>query len=58
VSIFKTVRDEKEAHELIDKISETQETSGSNFPGMSYEEGIKGVIDWLSGNTDSNPMDD
>jgi len=55
---FKIVRDEKEVFELIDKISEVQEEKGSNFPGMSYEDGIKEVLDWLTGNTDSNPIED
>jgi len=31
--------------------------SGSRFPGMSYEEGVKAALDWMQGDGD-NPMDD
>ena len=33
-----------------------QMNEGSKFPGMSYEDGIIAVIDWLDGQ--ENPMED
>ena len=33
------------------------EDKGSHYPGMTYEQGIRDVLDWLSGNGD-NPSDE
>ena len=30
----------------------------SKFRGMTYEEGIIAVLDWLFGKTDENPLDE
>jgi len=34
------------------------ESEGSKFSGMTYEQGIIAMLDWLTGRTDSNPMED
>lgn len=34
------------------------EINGTKFPGMSYEEGIVALIDWLTGRSDTNPLED
>ncbi|MDA2916466.1 hypothetical protein MYX64_06455 [Nitrospinae bacterium AH_259_B05_G02_I21] len=31
---------------------------GSKFPGMSYEEGIISMWEWLTGNQKEGPMDE
>lgn len=31
---------------------------GSRFGGMSYEEGVRAGIEWVTGQTDENPMAD
>jgi len=31
---------------------------GSKYPGMSYEEGIQNMYDWLIGQIDDAPMDE
>ncbi len=33
-------------------------SSGSAFPGMSFEEGVRAGIEWLLGQTDVSPMDE
>lgn len=32
--------------------------SGTKFPGMSYEEGVKAALEWITGVTVIKPMDD
>jgi len=34
------------------------EEHGSQWPGMTYEQGLRAGIDWILGDTDTNPMDD
>jgi hypothetical protein len=31
--------------------------SGSQWPGMSYEQGVEAAISWLLGWSDDNPME-
>jgi len=52
----KIVRTQKEINDVLDTASELIE-EGGRFPGMSYEEGIKEMYDWLVGNTEDNPLD-
>lgn len=44
----------KEIHELIDQANETEET-GTNFGGMTYEDGIKEALLWVMGQA-SDPL--
>ena len=48
-------RTQEEIEQLYADAAE-QMDSKSKFPGMSYEEGIMAVIDWLDGQ--ENPMED
>jgi len=34
------------------------DSTGSNFSGMSYEQGVLAAIDWLTGETTDNPLED
>ena len=40
------VRTESEINEVLDKVFESEE-SGSIYPGMSYEDGVKAAIEWI-----------
>jgi len=44
--------------EIDDVLSKAQENAdgGSQWPGMSYEQGVVEAILWLTGQTDENPM--
>ena len=54
---WESERTEQEVEALIDKVME-QENIGSKFPGMTYEQGIRAMYDWLNGDTDEDPMTD
>lgn len=51
------VRTEAEVDELINRCVENNETVGSVYPGMTYEQGIRAGIEWLTGETDDYPFD-
>lgn len=50
-------RTEEEINDLLNKCVDAEDTGESKYPGMTYEQGIKAAIEWLTGNTDDNPLD-
>lgn len=42
-------RTEHEINELLNRCVKAEETGESEYPGMSYEQGIKAAIEWLEG---------
>lgn len=47
-----------EIDELLDAVSEEINKGSSRFHGMSYEEGIRDTIEWMTGETDEHPYED
>ena len=43
------VRSDQEIWDLLNQCAEVEETGSSNYPGMSYEQGIKVAIEWIIG---------
>ncbi|WP_368124819.1 hypothetical protein [Bacteroides cellulosilyticus] len=52
------VRTEKEIWDLLNQCAEVEETGSSNYPGMSYEQGIKVAIEWIIGDVKDHPIND
>lgn len=50
------VRTDEEISNVIDWCYEANE-KGSHYTGMSYEDGIRAAIDWLTGYNDDSLMD-
>jgi hypothetical protein len=50
------VRTKKEIDEVLDKVSAAN-SNGSEYPGMTYEQGIEAMWMWLTGETDDNPFE-
>lgn len=48
-------RTQKEIDEVIDWTSESESTGSSNYPGMTYEQGVRAAIDWVTGESDERP---
>ncbi len=46
---------ESEIFEVIDQCIECENT-GSNFPSMTYEQGVQAALDWIMGRS-GNPME-
>lgn len=51
---MKVVKTDREIEDLRAWCYEAQE-QGPHYPGMSYEDGITTVLDWLDGASDENP---
>lgn len=49
-------RTEKEIDGLLNQCIEAEEKGKSKFPGMTYEQGIKDGIDWLTVKSTENPL--
>jgi len=48
---------ETEIFATIDKCMELENTGGTNFPSMTYEQGVMAALDWIQGRG-SNPLED
>nr|DAL13620.1 MAG TPA_asm: hypothetical protein [Caudoviricetes sp.] len=55
---MKIVRNEQEIWDLLNQCSEAEETGSSQYPGMSYEGGIKAAIEWITGDVDIHPLNE
>lgn len=56
--IMNIVRTEQEIWDLLNQCAEVEETGSSNYPGMSYEQGIKAAIEWIIGDINDHPIND
>lgn len=52
---YKIERRAEEIDEQLNRAFEA-EASGSNYPGMSYEQGVKYAIDWITGQSEEEPI--
>jgi hypothetical protein len=50
MAIFK-----RKPQEVADFREKVYETDPSNYPGMTYEQGIAETLDWILGNSDEPP---
>lgn len=48
------VRSDKEVDRILNWCVEAEDEV-SNFPGMSYEQGVQAGIQWITGDTDDSP---
>jgi len=55
---MEVIRTDQEIYQLLNQCAEAEEMSTTKFPGMSYEQGIKEAIEWLSGDSNTYPLDD
>lgn len=46
-----------EIDQIIEQIDEKQETGSTDFPGKTYEDGIRAAIEWVTGMGDLHPLD-
>lgn len=52
------VRTEEEVDEQMNRASESIEKGTTRWPGMSYEQGVDAALRWVTGQDDSEPMED
>lgn len=51
------IRDESEIDEIINETHIIENEEGSRYPGMSYEQGLRDMYEWLIGDSDDNPLE-
>jgi len=52
-------RTQREIDEQVGRaVDSIEQFNGSRYPGMGYEEGVLAAIDWLTGECDSEPMEE
>lgn len=54
---MEVVRTDKEIEKVLDKAIDGV-AKGSKYPGMSFEEGVREMYDWLTGDQDEPPLED
>ena len=54
-SFYQIVKEDDEINDLLNAIAETQDSVGTKFSGMSYEDGIEATIKWLI-ESDAEPI--
>jgi hypothetical protein len=50
------VRSEQEINDLLNEVAKYR-NNGSKFSGMSYEDGLQAMFDWLTEASEENPME-
>jgi hypothetical protein len=58
VTVYEIKRTTKQIDDLISKCWDQENEGGSKYPGMTFEQGIKEAIDWITGNQDETPLED
>jgi hypothetical protein len=52
------MKDEKEINEAAERAADLRyaaSDSGSKYPSMTYEDGLRDALDWVCGNQDDDP---
>lgn len=50
-------RTQKEIDDLLNRCVDSENEGSSEYPGMTYEQGIRAGIEWLLGETNDYPFD-
>lgn len=55
---YNIARKDGEINHLLNKCDEAEQQGKTAYPGMSYEQGLKDAILWLTGEVQQNPLED
>ncbi len=53
-NIAAAARTDEEINNTLNWCADSEE-EGSNYPGMTYEQGVRDTIEWLAGDADTSP---
>lgn len=56
--MYQIKRNESEIDKVLDKVNDNISEGNSEYPGMSYEDGIQAFWMWLNGATSEHPFDE
>ena len=49
---------QEQVNDVMDAVIEQTSINKTKFSGMTYEDGVRAAIDWMTGEDDENPMAD
>lgn len=52
------IRTDEEIWDLLNQCSYAENEGVSKYPGMSYEQGIKAAIEWITGDINDHPINE
>lgn len=55
---MKLARTDSQINEQLNRAIEVVDGGSTNWPGMSYEQGVDNALRWITGQTDDPPMED
>lgn len=55
---YRVERSNEEIDELLNRCADAESDGKSQYPGMTYEQGMLAGIEWLLGVTDEPPFED
>jgi len=58
MSNYEIVRNTEEINDVLDDCLDVVEGKTSRFPGMTYEDGVKYAIEWLTEKGRPHPLED
>lgn len=56
--MYEIQRIDADIDDLLNKCMESEESGSSKYPGMTFEQGIREAIDWITGQTNEPPIED
>ena len=56
-STYQMARDEAEIDDVLNKCADAEDEGRSQYPGMTYEQGVRIGIEWLLGMTGESPFE-
>lgn len=54
---YEVKQTDKEVDNIIDQCADSERDGVSKFPGMTYEQGVRAGIDWVTGNLEGSPLE-
>ena len=54
---YQMTRDEAKIDDVLNKCADAEDEGRSQYPGMTYEQGVRIGIEWLLGITDESPFE-
>ncbi len=56
--MYKVIRTDDEINDLLNECDEAEEFGRPKFPSMTYEQGLKAAIMWLTEQYVANPLEE
>lgn len=55
--MYQVKRADAEIDDLLNKCLDAEDEGASKYPGMTYEQGVRAAIEWLTGNA-GHPLEE